>query len=278
MVNAAKCYFEMKRRLADVGICENIEARELFRAAVGCYYIDSPEWIDEADSDKLYDFTSQRIDGRPLQYIVGSWSFLDFDLSIGEGVLIPRPDTEIVAETAIEAALKFNAPVVTDLCSGSGCIAIAVKRAVANSSVIAAELSEQAMVYLGKNISALADGVQVVKCDVFDYQQTLEDESVDIIVSNPPYVSADEYARLEKELYYEPKSALTDGADGYSFYRHIISEYKRVLKPHGYIVLEAGDGMSEKICELLCGCGYIEVTVKNDMFGLPRCVSAQKNV
>ncbi len=279
MVDVRFLYKDAKRRLAEAGYENQNEINVLFFSAFGRHYAEivadggfvSDELV-EAFSDNI----ARRLSGEPLQYIAGKWVFLDFELYVGNGVLIPRDETEVAALEAIRLSREAKESTVIDLCSGTGCIAFAVKRAVPLASVTAVELYDGALKYLEKNKESLALDVKIAKADVFGYESDLSDNSVDIIVSNPPYVSQEEYDGNRAELVFEPKNALTDGGDGLSFYRYIIPNYKRALREGGRIVLETGFSQTDAVERLLWRSGYKHTAILNDMYGKRRVVTGQK--
>lgn len=236
--------------------------------------------VSDAEAGALDKMIRLRAARYPLQYLCGTWDFMDFTLCVGKGVLIPRADTEIVAQTAIDylaAANSDNSSIsALDLCSGTGAIAIALARAVPAASVYAAELSDDAYTYLEKNIAALAPRIHAIKADVLHLQDALRAESFDIIVSNPPYVTPDEMNALSPELAYEPRMALCDEHDGLSFYRHIAAAYLPKLKHGGRMVFEIGSTQADAVCQTLYTCGYGSIEVIEDYASNPRCVTAQR--
>lgn len=228
------------------------------------------------DAEKLAALTEKRAARYPLQYLCGEWDFLDFTLKVGEGVLIPRADTEIVCETAIAAARKKSAPVVVDLCAGSGAIAIGIARAVSSAQVTAVELSADALPYLRANVAALAPKIDVQAADIFAWNKTLGAESVDVLVSNPPYITADEMRTLAPELSCEPRMALEAAQNGLAFYEHIAAAYRFAVRKQGSIVFEIGSTQGRAVSEILCRNGWHDVRVLPDYAGLSRVVAACK--
>lgn len=222
----------------------------------------------------LHTLAQRRAAREPLQYICGAWSFLDFTLTVGQGVLIPRADTELVCEAAIACARAFHAPHVVDLCSGSGAIAIGVARAVPDAHVTAVELSPDAFSYLEQNCARLAPQIARVCADIFTYQTQLAPRSISVLSANPPYITETEMDALMPELAFEPRMALAGGEDGLVFYRHIARAYRDALVPGGALVLEIGCAQAAAVTALLAQCGYGSITVLRDLAGLDRCVRA----
>ena len=232
--------------------------------------------ISDTDAEKLMDYAHQRKNGYPLQYIMGRWQFFDMDLYVGEGVLIPRQDTETVCEAAFEVIKTMENPKVVDLCSGSGCIALAVKKFCPYSTVTAVEKSDEAFAYLEKNIDYTQLDVTAVKGDIFEYDRMLEENSVDVIISNPPYIHPDVRKTIQKEVSFEPDMALFAEDEGLLFYRYITRNYRKVLKKGGYLVFEYGFDQQAAVRNILAENGYDTIEEIIDLGGNPRGVVAQK--
>ena len=207
--------------------------------------------------------------GEPLQYVLGKWDFYESEFYVGRGVLIPRPETEELTDLAVKSAKNMNSPLVYDLCSGSGCIGISIAKAVPQSSVYCVEKSADAMTYLLKN----AKGVSNAHADSFN---DIAQNSIDIIVSNPPYIKTAEIPNLQREVLFEPKEALDGGENGFDFYKYIIKEWKRFLKPGGLLLFEIGEEQGWEITSLLKENNYKNISVKNDMYGNARIAVSQK--
>ena len=232
--------------------------------------------VSETDAQKLLEYAQKRKEGYPLQYILGRWQFFDMDLYVGEGVLIPRQDTETVCEAAFEVIEKMENPTVVDLCSGSGCIALAVKKFCPHSTVAAVEKSGDAFAYLEKNIDYTQLAVTAVKADIFEYDKVLEENSLDAIISNPPYIHPDVRATIQKEVSFEPDMALFAEEEGLLFYRYIAENYRKVLKKGGYLVFEYGFDQQTAVRNILLQTGYNIIKEIVDLGGNARGVVAQK--
>ena len=232
--------------------------------------------IADSDAEKLLTYAQKRKEGYPLQYILGRWQFFDMDLYVGEGVLIPRQDTETVCETAFEVIGKLENPKVMDLCSGSGCIALAVKRFCPEAAVTAVEKSDAAFSYLEKNIAHTQLSVTAVKADIFDYDKVVEENSADVIISNPPYIHPDVKQTIQTEVSFEPEMALFAEEEGLMFYRYISKNYRKVLKDGGYLVFEYGFDQQEAVRNILTEDGYTIIREITDLGGNHRGVVAKK--
>ena len=236
--------------------------------------------LTEAAAQKLAGDTARRCQRYPLQYLAGSWEFLDLEFKVGPGVLIPRADTETLCLAAAETLKGKQEPRALDLCSGSGCLALGLCRLVPGTRVMALEKSQEAWPYLNENIRLAAGrgirGVTPILGDVFSFQQQLEEESFDLILSNPPYLTGPEMEALQPEVRCEPAMALYGGQDGLDFYRHIAQSYRPLLKEGGTMALEVGWQQAAQVARLLAEAGYREIRCARDLEGRDRAVLARR--
>ena len=202
------------------------------------YLLNRSEEVDSVCAEKFLSLVERRSNGEPLQYILGKWEFMGLPFYVGEGVLIPRPETEMLVEFALDFLKDKKNPVVIDLCSGSGCIAISVAKHLPNAKVYAVEKSDLAFPYLKKNIWLnCVFNVSAVHGDIFD-STLLSDIKPDLILSNPPYIRSPEIASLQSEVRNEPSMALDGGEDGLIFYREIANGWLDRLGTGGAIAVE----------------------------------------
>lgn len=281
MVTAAEACRSARAALAAAGIEDAaFDAAQLVNTVLGrdCRACpDAP--LDDAAAQTLAALVRRRAAHEPLQYLCGSWDFLDFTLRVGPGVLIPRADTECVCEAAIAAARAAQpGAAVLDLCSGSGAIAIGAARAVPAADVTAVELSAAALPYLRANTAALAPRVRCVQADVFGFEKALAPRSVDVLVCNPPYIAAAEMETLAPELSFEPRMALVAADNGLAFYRYIAQNYRPALKAGAAVVFEIGSAQGDAVRGILAQNGFADIAVLPDAAGLPRCAKAQNGV
>lgn len=263
----------------------DVDAAELVRFVAGQEVRFSAAVLNAEQAQRLAELTARRAGRQPLQYLLGRWPFLDFELTVGEGVLCPRSDTEIVAEAAAQALAGVTAPRVLDLCAGSGCLGLGVKRFIPSAQVTALEKSEAALPYLRQNAAHGLEGLlpaapqgyaQVVQGDLFTYWQQLPEGELDAIVSNPPYLTAAEMNELQPEVQQEPAMALAAGEDGLDFYRAIAAHYRRALRPGGLLALEIGWQQRAAVAALLEQNGWAAVTCQKDYGGNDRCILARR--
>ncbi len=215
---------------------------------------------------------AERLQGRPLQYILGEWDFLSLRLYVGEGVLIPRQDTEILCETVAEVLYGKTVPKVLDLCAGSGCVGLGIASLVPNALVTAVEKSQQAFTYLEKNIARYPSFTVVpMEGDVFsDYMEFTD--IYDAIVSNPPYIPVADLNGLMQEVQNEPQMALDGGEDGLDFYRAICDYWVPKLKEGGLCAVEIGFDQGEQVYRLFGEAGLTDCRVIKDYGGNDRVV------
>lgn len=225
---------------------------------------------DSFDEVKLTEPLLDLLAGKPLQYIIGAWDFYDSTFEVGEGVLIPRPETEELVDLAIAAAGDYDNPVIYDLCAGSGCIGISIAKAAPSATVYCVEKSREAIAYLYKN----AKGVDNVRVILGDITKPLDLNAADIIVSNPPYIKTADLADLQSEVQFEPKMALDGGDDGLMFYRAINKIAETNLKSGGTILLEIGNDQGEDVPKVLTNISNIEVI--KDIYGNDRMIKSFK--
>ncbi|HZJ78444.1 MAG TPA: peptide chain release factor N(5)-glutamine methyltransferase [Clostridia bacterium] len=211
----------------------------------------SADIAEESTITQMRQVCERRIKGEPLQYILGEWDFMSFSFYVGEGVLIPRPETELLVETAVNNIKRFDNPVVFDLCAGTGCIGISVAKICPNADVYLIEKSDKAYSFLLKNANKYQlKNITLVKADITEGFSALDLPQPDIILSNPPYIEIDEIKNLSKEVQKEPVMALNGGVDGFDFYRCIIDLWLPHIKRNGFAALECGDTQAQIICKM----------------------------
>lgn len=219
----------------------------------------------------LAELTEKRLNHEPLQYLLGKWSFMGIDLLVGEGVLVPRDDTEVVTSLCIDYLSCKESPNVIDLCAGSGAISLALEK-YANCKVTAVELSDKAFSYLTQNIKLNNSAVNALNGDIFECHKDIADNSLDLIVSNPPYIKTADIASLQKEVQHEPAMALDGGESGLDFYRRIVPLWKSKLKAGGALAFELGEGQYDEVSRILANNGFGGITESIDFGGIQRAI------
>ncbi len=215
---------------------------------------------------------NRRKKGEPLQYILGKWDFYDLTFNVGTGVLIPRPETEMLVDFALEKIKDIKSPVIYDLCAGSGCIGLTVAKHRKDANVYLLEKEDGALKYLKANKEKYnLDNAYVIQGDLFNFDFSQMPQA-DIILSNPPYIPISEIEGLQKEVHFEPVTALDGGVDGLDFYRCMSEKWVSKVKKNGYIALECGEEQSECIISLFNG-KYSEKQVIYDFNNIDRIVT-----
>ena len=239
------------------------EAVFLLRASV----FHSPyQEITETDAKALEPLIERRLSGEPLQYVLGEWEFYGLPFYVDRTVLIPRPDTERLVETAL-SLLSENKRDVLDLCCGSGCIGVALA-VCGGANVTAADVSADALAMTERNARRNGVSVQTVQSDLFDSVEG----AFDLIVCNPPYLTREEMDARDASLRFEPPLALFGGEDGLDFYRRIASDYPRFLKPGGTLLLEIGMTQKDAV-----GAMFERSECIDDYGGRPRVIAVRND-
>ena len=221
----------------------------------------------QVDESRLNELLNRLIDGEPLQYVIGKWDFYESEFIVGNGVLIPRPETEELVEEVIRYAGDKKDLIVIDLCSGSGCIGLSIAKKIKQSVVYCIEKSDEAFRYLSMNAENVGQA-KIICGDISDQTLISTLPLADIIVSNPPYVRTEELLTLQEEVKAEPKMALDGGKDGLDFYRLINDLWSYQLKPDGKLFLEIGNEQGNDIVKIMQHFGNVKV--KKDLYGNDR--------
>lgn len=241
----------------------------------------SEEPVERETAEALLNALSLR-EQRPLQYILGEWSFDGMMLRVGEGVLVPREDTMALVESACErlSGKDRSSPLrILDLCAGTGAVGLAAARRLPRAQVTCVELSGEAWGYLTANIERYGDGrVTALRGDVLGGPEALgvQAEEWDAILSNPPYIPAGDIAGLEREVRQEPAMALDGGTDGLDFYRAIASLWSGVVKPGGLLCMELGEGQFDDVKRMIVRHGWADIRSKTDFSGKTRAINGTK--
>ncbi|MBQ5623429.1 MAG: peptide chain release factor N(5)-glutamine methyltransferase [Alistipes sp.] len=239
-------------------------------------YIIEPS--EEIVIDGIEEVLNQLKMARPLQYILGKAEFFSLEFFISEGALIPRPETEELVMWTLERAKDFERPQILDLCTGSGCIALAIKSAIKEANVTAVDLSDDALSIARKNANKLNLEVEIIKEDVLQGIPSLQDRRFDIIVSNPPYIPQQEITLMHPNVVeHEPHMALfVDDHDPLVFYRAIALSAQKMLNNGGYLLFEIHEKLGEQTSKLLKAEGFKDVELRHDFRGKPRMICCRK--
>ena len=259
-----------------------VTARELLQLASGKsaaeLLADGEKYADTSVCTALEQYVTRMQKGEPLAYILGQWEFYGLKLYVTPDVLIPRDDTCALTEIAIRQALFLDPnPRILDLCTGSGCIGIAIASRVKDAKVTLADLSREALAVAKKNVVLhhMTGRVSCVQADAMAVPPAFLGQ-FDMIVSNPPYIDAKDMKTLEVSVKdFEPHMALYGGPDGLVFYRSITEKYRHNLKPGGYLCFEYGEDQGDAVCEILAANGFVVRQRVKDFCGTERAVIAQ---
>ena len=260
----------------------NVESPKLKARLLLQYVLDKPRQyiivydnkeIDKQQQWQYFVNIEKLTKGIPLQHITHRQEFMKMDFFVDENVLIPRSDTEILVEEVIKIAQKYNSPRILDLCTGSGAIAISLKKFVPNADITAVDISQKAIEIAQKNAEKIEAKINFVKSDLFD---KLDNKKFDIIVSNPPYIRKDEIKKLSEEVQKEPKIALDGGEDGLDFYRIIAEQAINYLKTGSFLCFEIGYNQKNDVIKIIEDeQNYKNTYCKKDLYGNDRIIITQ---
>jgi release factor glutamine methyltransferase len=250
----------------------------------GYLYTHPEEEIPPETLERFFQLIAERASGKPTQYITGHQEFWGLDFAVTPDVLIPRPETEHVVEAVLELVARQGFAKdarlhIVDVGTGSGCIALALASEFPRAIIFGADISRAALVVASENAVRLdmAERVKFIESDLLT--RFLDEDSagtLDFVVSNPPYVAADEIESVQREVReFEPRLAWGGLERGDEIYRRLFPQALRVLKPGGFVVVEIGYKMRDAVLALL-GESWRDVTVQPDLAGIPRAVSARK--
>ena len=230
--------------------------------------------LSAPQEQRLRQLLDRRLTGYPLQYLLGNWEFYGLPFRVGPGVLIPRADTE----TLVEAGLRFlrgkERAKVLDLCSGTGCVAMALEKAAPQAAIFALEKEDAAFAYLLENRALLQSGVTPVQDDALCPR--FAEGDFDLILANPPYLSEEDRKTLQREVSFEPETALFDGGDGLLFYRELTRIWAPRLKVGGMLAYEIGIHQEGPVTAILEAQGFSEVEAFPDLAGIVRVICWKK--
>ena len=281
-------YLGARRRLRAAGVgMHDLEARLIVAHASGKTREEllslSRFYVTDVSITRAVDeMVQRRLDGQPIAYIVGEWEFYGLPLYINETVLIPRNDTELLAEEAIKLMKRRGVQTrLLDLCAGSGCIGLAIAANVPDCRVVLADNSEHALAVCRANMlrNRLSRNVTAIAADALEPPPSLLG-TFDAIVSNPPYIPTGELVDLDVSVRdYEPITALDGGPDGLYFFRAIVTNWPAMLKPGGYLALECGIGQAQAVREIMDDGGLSKIKTFTDTQGIERVIiGVAKNV
>ena len=229
--------------------------------------LDEETVLDPSVIDSFKSLAEQRLSRIPLQYLLGEAPFYGRMFRVDSRVLIPRPETELLCEWALELLKDHSSPRILDLCCGSGCIGITLKAELPSASVTLSDISPDALDLAAENASLLGADVALCRSDLLE---AFSGTSFDLIISNPPYIPSADCDTLQEEVLREPRLALDGGKDGLSVYRRIVREAFPRLSPGGFLLMELGIGEDEAVSALLSDYGYESIQTREDLSGIRR--------
>ncbi len=255
----------------------------VFNVPRAMYFIKKEQNAEPELQDKYFSYIDMRCKRIPLQHITGYQEFMGLDFKVNEHTLIPRQDTEVLVEEALDTINKYKMATnkdeikVLDMCTGSGCIAISVASIAENVDVFAVDLSKEALNVAKENAeNNNVSNIKFVQSDLF---KLIKEETFDIIISNPPYIRTKDIEELMPEVRnYEPMSALDGFEDGLYFYRNITLEASRCLESGGYLLYEIGFDQADDVKKIMYDNGFLNVKVIEDLAGLNRVVIGRKDM
>jgi release factor glutamine methyltransferase len=275
----------MNGYLTDKGVdAPRLSAELLLSHVLGCkrieLYTNFDRVVEQAKLDELRGLVKRCAEHEPVAYLVGRCEFYSLEIRLNKACLIPRPETELLVERAIDLLRARPQPAaVLDLCTGSGCIAAAIAKNVPECRVTATDVSDEALTAANENVQLhdLGERVRLLCGDLFDpLIGGLDETSFDLVVSNPPYVTSAEMETLDRNVKdYEPVSALHGGVDGLDVYRRILERIEPFLKEDGVLMLEIGYRQGPAIRELLeATCLFAKITIEKDRSDNDRIATA----
>jgi len=246
-------------------------------------YLHLNRFLSSGERTFLREAIQHRVQGMPIQYIIGWQTFRYLNLRVKPGVFIPRPETELLVEQVIDVAKSMVKPLtIVDVGTGSGAIALSIAQEISETRVYALDISKEALKLAEENahLHNLESKVTLVKTELFENLDPNLIGKVDIIVSNPPYIREKEIEELPREVRdFEPRLALSGGIDGLKVHKRIIADSSRYLQEGGFLALEVGFDQAQKVSEILHGSGNFEdIRVLRDYSGMDRIVSAVKRI
>lgn len=270
-----EAYNDCKRQLAAAGIEDYVfESKQIIKHITGYTNVQIltkyTQSLNEFQQNNLTAIIKQRLIRYPLQYILRRWYFFGREFFVGPGVLIPRSDTETLVDVCLDTVKEKQNSRVLDLCAGTGCIGITIKGECDTADVTLVEKFDEALEYTVKNAAHNNVSVNIVQGDVLKTEGA--EGLYDLIVSNPPYINADDMKNLQPEVAFEPTTALAGGVDGLDFYRHIVKEYKKYLAVNGVMAFEVGINQANKVAEIMAENGFADIQMRKDYGEIDRVV------
>lgn len=273
-------YMDIRQMFRNAGLeGATLEARELVCYASGKtreqLARDGRLYVSPIVEQQVQQLAQRHLAGEPVAYLIGEWEFYGLPLDISESVLIPRADTEVLAQQAIDYLRSMDGECrVLDLCAGSGCVGLAIASQVKNAHVVLGELNEGALRICRQNVrrNGLSGRVMPFQMDALD-KPSIQIGEFDCIVCNPPYIPSADIAGLDVSVRdYEPHLALDGGDDGLVFYRNVSDKWRDAMHAGSYLFFEVGIGQADDVLRIMRGNGFGDIEIVPDTAGIPRVV------
>ena len=269
---------EYSSKLEEISSTPRLDVEILLQKSLGdvdrLYILLNLDKVLSEDEEKTFiKYINERLENRPIAYIVGNREFMGLDFYVKEGVLIPRPDTEILVEEVIELAKNKGDINILDIGTGSGAITVSLAKYLPNAKITSVDIEDIPLEVgrINAKSNEVEDRIEFIKSNLFENID--KDMKFDIIVSNPPYIKREVVETLDKQVKdYEPYTALEGGEDGLDFYREITKQSKSYLKEKGILAYEVGHDQSEDVSKLMINGGYTNIYTKKDLQGFERVV------
>jgi len=270
--------------LKAAGIADSVrEADWLLAPALG---LSLPKLLFEGDravaplqAEQAWTLIRRRAAREPLQYLLATQEFCGLELAVTPDVLVPRPETELLVEAALQAVLDIGRPRVLDVGTGSGCIAVSLARSRSDATVYALDISAPALAVAQANAirHGVCDRIKFVQAELLTAFSVSPDGVFDVIVSNPPYIPTRALDSLQPEVaWYEPRVALAAGTDGLDYHRRLLNGAPELLKEGGHLILELGDGQADQVVRLAQQTGaFLSLECRKDAAGIDRVLVAR---
>jgi release factor glutamine methyltransferase len=274
-ISIGSAVMEGAQRLSEAAVAEpRREAGSLLAHVIGrdrsFVIAHAADVLNDDEGEAFRSLIARRAAGEPLQYITGHQEFFKLDFEVTPAVLIPRPETELIIEAALELLRDDPKPYLADIGTGSGSIAISILHELSAARAVATDISPAALQVTQRNAErhGVADRLEVLESDCFSAMNATR--SFSLIASNPPYISDDELKNLQREVNYEPRAALAGGPDGLSVIRRLLLEAPPFLRPGGYFVFEIGFEQNEAVEQLIDRRAWQLLEVRTDLQKIPR--------
>ena len=273
-------YMDIRQLFHNAGLeGATLEARELMCYASGKtreqLVRDGRLYVPQMVEDQVHQLVQRHLAGEPVAYLIGEWEFFGLPLDISESVLIPRADTEVLAQQAIDCLRDMGGECrVLDLCAGSGCVGLAIASQIKSAHVILGELNEGALRICRQNVrrNGLTGQVMPFQMDALD-KPSAQIGDFDCIVCNPPYIPTADIEGLDVSVRdYEPHLALDGGEDGLNFYRSVSDKWRDAMHPGSYLLFEVGIGQADDVLRIMRGYGFGDIEIVPDTAGISRVV------